>query len=43
MLQEPDFSMIVGIKAITEKIEPYLQHRLKRKIRYLPWWSVLRR
>lgn len=31
MLSDPDFAMLSGLKDVTEKIEPYLSHRLKRK------------
>jgi uncharacterized protein len=31
MLSDPAFSMMSGLKDVTEKIEPYLSHRLKRK------------
>ncbi|MDP5272856.1 GNAT family N-acetyltransferase [Chengkuizengella axinellae] len=31
MLSDPDFSMLSGLIDVTEKLEPYLSHRLKRK------------
>ncbi len=31
MLGDQEFSMLSGLKDVTEKIEPYLAHRLKRK------------
>lgn len=31
MLSDPAFSMLSGLKDVTEKVEPFLKHRLKRK------------
>ncbi|KON89886.1 GNAT family acetyltransferase [Sporosarcina globispora] len=31
MLEDPNFGMMSGLKAVTAKIEPYVSHRIKRK------------